>query len=209
LPPTTEVFSINNGKIVFKRTSLDHPPGLGEDQPSLMNQSEFGDSEVPENDSESPKMITQGSEAGSMDSSGELADNKCAVNRGAKEGPLRSVSLCKESSTEQRPGWPLLRRASLPTQRALESRKMSVVQWAMSLPDRSPPDTPQSSTADSSSSKSESPLSTKSIQSVWSELMSDEPGFPFELNSSDFTWFSYEVLSHATSHFSSGINLNP
>ncbi|KAJ8424865.1 LOW QUALITY PROTEIN: hypothetical protein Cgig2_003152 [Carnegiea gigantea] len=203
LPPTTDILSINNGKIVFKRTSLDHPPGLRRDQQPSMNQSEFGDSEKPESGSESPKMISEGSEAGSTDSSGELLENKCTVVRNANEGPLRSVSLSKESSTEQRPGWPLLRRASVPTQRALESRKMSVVQWAMSLPDRSPPDTPQSSTTDSSSSKSESPLSRKSSQSVWSELMLDEPAFPFELSSSNFIWFSYEVLNHATSHFSS------
>lgn len=203
LPPTTDILSINHGKIVFKRTSLDHPPGIRGDRQPSMNQSEFGDSEIPESDSESPKMITEGSEAGSTDSSGELLENKCTVVRNANEGPLRSVNLSKESCTEQRPGWPLLRRASLPTQRALESRKMSVVQWAMSLPDRSPPDTPQSSTTDSSSSKSESPLSRKSSQSVWSELMLDEPAFPFELSSSDFIWFSYEVLNHATSQFSS------
>ncbi|KAL2937103.1 Proline-rich receptor-like protein kinase PERK2 [Bienertia sinuspersici] len=96
---------------------------------------------------------------------------------------------------------------------------MSVVQWVMSFPDRSPPDTPQSSGCssygDSCSSKSGSPLarehditsngvfSRKSSHSLSSELLDGEPGLPFELSFLDFTWFSYEVLKHATSSFSS------
>ncbi|KAK9690760.1 hypothetical protein RND81_09G152600 [Saponaria officinalis] len=128
-----------------------------------------------------------------------------------------------ERITEQRPGWPLLRRSSLPTQKALDSRKMSVVQWVMGLPDRTPPETPQSSCSggDSCSSKSDSPLgrdsgcgggaggdgefSRKCDRSLFSsEWLEEHETMPFESNFMEFTWFSYEVLSHATSHFSSG-----
>ncbi|CAO2813741.1 unnamed protein product [Amaranthus hypochondriacus] len=112
-----------------------------------------------------------------------------------------------ESTTEQKPGWPLLRRSSLPTQKALDSRKMSVVQWVMSFPDRSPPGTPQSirsSNGDSDSSNgSNGVFSSKSSNSLLGELADQESGIPFELSFLDFTWFSYEVLRNATSSFSS------
>lgn len=200
LPSTTEILTIHNGKVVFKRSSTDHQSGhKGDPKPSYhklekpsKDQSEFGDSEVSETDSRSPKMIT------ATYSTGELLENKCGFVESRNEAPLR-------------PGWPLLRRASLPTQKALDSRKMSVVQWVLSLPDRSPPESPQSS--DTCSSKSDSPLgrrdsssdnvySRQSSQSVWSEVL-EEPALSFESSMLDFTWFSYGVLRHATSQFSS------
>lgn len=193
------------------------------------NQSEFGDSEVSEMDSNSPKLNCQNSESESTDYNEEVVEveNKCTSVVSNKGAPLRAVSISNtENIMEQKPGWPLLRRSSLPTQKALDSRKMSVVQWVMNFPDRSPPDTPQSrssstnSLGDSSSTKSESPLgrendnssngvfSRKSSNSLWSELLDQEPGLPFELNFLDFTWFSYEVLRHGTSNFSSGKSIH-
>ncbi|XP_074312937.1 protein kinase STUNTED-like [Silene latifolia] len=194
LSSTTEVFTVHNGKVIFKRRGSNgskdlkpsiHKPEKGENPGRV--QSEVGDSESLETDS----------------------------SDGKSKAPKRSVSFNMESPpiTEQRPGWPLLRRTSLPTQKALDSRKMSVVQWAMGLPDRTPPDTPQSSSGDSCSSKSESPVgrdsscdgvfSRKSDQSLWNEWL-EEHGISFESSFLEFTWFSYEVLCHATSHFSAG-----
>jgi len=155
---------------------------------------------------EKPIKDHSSSEAGATDASREAAPNEYATVGIKKESPERSVSLHLDGYTDQRPGWPLLLMASLPTQRALDARKMSVVQWAMSLPDRPSPEAHQSS-SDSSPSKSESPLgrlySSNGCQSVWSELL-EEPRSPFESKSSDLTWFSYEVLSHATSQFCAG-----
>ncbi|XP_021775414.1 probable serine/threonine-protein kinase PIX7 isoform X1 [Chenopodium quinoa] len=233
LPLTTEIFTVHNGKVVFQRLSNDdHIQGLQEDpRPSFHkpgksngNQSDFGDSEVSEVDSNSSKQNCQNSEAESTTdiSCEELAEVETPKNTciDSKKIPQRTVSFNKEDNvTEQKPGWPLLRRSSLPTQKALDSRKMSVVQWVMNFPDRSPPDTPQSCgsiNVDSCSTKSESPLgrendnasnfafSSKSSQSLWSEFLDQEPGLPFELNFLEFTWFSYEVLRHATSNFSAG-----
>lgn len=229
LPSSTDIFTVHNGKVVFQRLSNnDHSPGLQEDprpsfhkpENSCGNQSEFGDSEVSEMDSNSSKLNGQNSESGSTDNSEEAAEVD-SMNESKKGAPLRTVSFNnKESTMEQKPGWPLLRRCSLPTQKALDSRKMSVVQWVMNFPDRSPPETPQSSSSssissgDSCSSKSESPLgrendnaisnvfSRKSSQTLWTELV-EEPGLPFEFNFLEFTWFSYEVLRHATSTYSS------
>ncbi|KAH9611321.1 hypothetical protein KSS87_021734 [Heliosperma pusillum] len=191
LSSTTEVFTVHNGKVIFKRRgsngSKDLKASIHKSEKPSRAQSGVGDSESPETDSSGEKRKT----------------------------PKRSVSLNMESTpvTEQRPGWPLLRRTSLPTQKALDSRKMSVVQWAMGLPDRTPPDTPQSSSGDSCSSKSDSPVgrdsssdgvfSRKSDQSLWNEWL-EEHGIPFEPNFLEFTWFSYDVLCHATSHFSAG-----
>ncbi|XP_021851970.1 protein kinase STUNTED isoform X3 [Spinacia oleracea] len=217
LPLMTKIFSVHNGKVVFERLSNDDTPGVQEDpRPSFHKpeKSECGDSEV---DSNGSKVNSQNSESGSTDNSEGLVENRCVGSE--NEVPLRTVSLNKEDMTEQKPGWPLLRRSSLPTQKALDSRKMSVVQWVLNFPDRSPPETPQSNSSssssssnngDSCSSNSESPLastdgafSSKSSQSLWSELLLDqEPGLPFELNFLEFTWFSYEVLRNATSTFS-------
>lgn len=191
LPSTTEILTVHNGNVVFRRSSSDHPP------------------EVSGTDSKSRTlrmmMDQSNSEASySTDSSEELLENKHAIVidiHTTKEAHQRSVSLCTD---EQRPGWPLLRRASLPTHKALHSRKLSVVQWVMSLPDRSPPETPQSRSTDTCSSKSESSLGGRSSHSMWSTELLEEPyTLPFELNLSDFTWFSYKVLRHATSQFSS------
>ncbi|KAL9238399.1 hypothetical protein vseg_012827 [Gypsophila vaccaria] len=221
LPSKTEVFTVHNGKVVFKRG----PKGPKDLNKSLSKRDSFEDSGLPEFDSTSAEVIGLSSNASLCDASEEVVgDNKGDVVE-KKTEPQRSVSFNMERITEQRPGWPLLRRSSLPTQKALDSRKMSVVQWVMGLPDRTPPETPQSSSScssssggggggDSCSSKSESPVGRdsdcggdgvfgrKSDQSFWSEWL-EEHEMPFESNFLEFTWFSYEVLSHATSHFSS------
>ena len=193
--------------------------GIQKDQRLSFRKLEFHDSEASKMDSES----------GSTDSSSieflETQNKYTSIETKKEANSLKTSSSFSntESITEQKPGWPLLRRSSLPTQKALDSRKMSVIQWVMSFPDRSPPETPQSSSRsssnsnhDSCSSKSESPIghdnddtskslfSSKSSNSLFNDLIDQEPGLPFELKFLDFTWFSYEVLRNATLNFSSG-----
>lgn len=178
LPPSVEILTLHRGKIVFQRSSDDSPPGHRQGSKSSFHK---------------PDAVV------------EPAENKHAIVEINKESPERSASLHSDSYIDKRPGWPLLLMASLPTQKALDARKMSVVQWAMSLPDRSSAEAHQSSSS-FCSCMSESPRgrlhSSHGCQSVWSELL-EEPRSPFESKSSDLTWFSYEVLSHATSQFSS------
>ncbi|GMH02959.1 hypothetical protein Nepgr_004798 [Nepenthes gracilis] len=223
LPPTTEVLTIHNGKIVRRSSSNDQIPGLGGDpRPSYHkfvkqssaiceNCSEFCDSEASDIDTHGPQLA-QGSEEGTRGGFGAVESmeddsSPIPINKQAHSG---AASLYLDNMLEQRPGWPLLRKTSLPTQCALAARKMSVVQWVMSLPNRSLPESPQGS-GDSSSNKSESPIgrefsddvhSRRNSLSIWSELP-EEMALPFEMNSLDFTWFSYEVLKSSTSQFSS------
>ncbi|XP_057525906.1 protein kinase STUNTED-like isoform X2 [Amaranthus tricolor] len=205
LPSTTGIFTVHNGKVVFQRLSNDHSPGIQKDQRLSFRKLEFHDSEASKMDSES----------GSTDSSSieflETQNKYTSIETKKEANSLKTSSSFSntESITEQKPGWPLLRRSSLPTQKALDSRKMSVVQWVMSFPDRSPPGTPQSirsNYGDSDSSNgSNGVFSRKSRNSLLGEmdLEDQESGIPFELSFLDFTWFSYEVLRNATSSFSS------
>lgn len=66
-----------------------------------------------------------------------------------KGGTSMSVSSRSRSISqfagEQKLGWPLLRRASHSQSRE-DARDVSVVQWAMNLPDRSPQQNPHRST---------------------------------------------------------------
>ncbi|KAL1554447.1 serine/threonine-protein kinase BRI1-like 2 isoform X2 [Salvia divinorum] len=77
-----------------------------------------------------------------------------------KRGSLSSISLPAEDFTKQRPGWPLLQTSSLVTQLGVEARKMSVVQWVMTLPSRPLSD---------ASSQSSSPMSCQTDDSIEGE----------------------------------------
>ncbi|KAK9677548.1 hypothetical protein RND81_11G151000 [Saponaria officinalis] len=143
--------------------------------------------------------MAQSSDTSSTDTSGQLVKTEYNDIAEKRKVPVRSVSLNLESVVEQRPGWPLLRRSSFPTQKGLDSKKTSVVQWVLGCPGRKPSDTPQSSCCDSCSSKSECPLGEdNSDRSLDKQVMS------FDSRISAFNWFSYDVLCHATSQFSSG-----
>ncbi|CAN1836697.1 Protein kinase STUNTED [Linum perenne] len=90
----------------------------------------------------------------------------------------RSASCLAGDVLDQKPGWPLLRRLTSAADPG--TREMSVVQWAMALPDRS-----------------------------WAEKRQDteisETGTRFEslLKSCTCKWLSYELLQTATSNFHS------
>ncbi|CAH1432376.1 unnamed protein product [Lactuca virosa] len=76
---------------------------------------------------------------------------------------VRPKQHCRFS--HQRSGWPFLRANTVLTLSAMETRKMSVVKWAMNLPNSSKPGTPRTTSLDSeispksmaSDSRSESP----------------------------------------------------
>lgn len=189
LPPTIEVLSVHNGKVVFRRlTSSDQITGT-DPRPSI-NRSEKHSSSISEKHS-------------------ELGDEKPITHS-------RSTSFCPDSNLEQKkPGWPLLRRSSLSSHGALEARKMSVVQWAMNLPNRYPNETsvetPQIDSWDYCLSTVlgtpfgrgivDSPDNRRNSQSLLGEIPDFDLYSP--VSSSDFTCFSYEVLKNSTSQFSS------
>lgn len=123
---------------------------------------------------------------------------------------LGSISLPTEDFAADRPGWPLLQTASSLNQPAKVVRKMSVVQWVMTLPNRSMLDSPKSDF-----SPKESPnafgmeqkyfmdCNEKESASVCNQLIKDLQ-LILEANSSGIKWFSYDVLKSSTSNFSSG-----
>lgn len=100
-----------------------------------------------------------------------------------RERNISSISVLVKRLPEAKPGWPLLRRAVTANIEALkssEARKMSVIHWAMKLPDRSLPGT-----------KSQFDL-VKELEII------------LELNSSSCKFFQYEELLSSTAYFSPG-----
>ncbi|CAN1771333.1 Protein kinase STUNTED [Linum perenne] len=193
LPPTTDVLAIHNGRIVFRRfNSSQLPSGLlltdkrrsHEDlKPSLsltstpIAPSEFGDSELSSSVRSSFEVLT---ESGSGDSKDEIRKGR------------RSDSCL---SRDQKPGWPLLRRA---TSADADTRELSVVQWALSLPNR----------RDSGlESLSEESIYGRIIEKIFPQL--GEIGKRLEIllqekkSSSCCKWLSYELLEAATCKFHS------
>ncbi|MED6156739.1 hypothetical protein PIB30_017113 [Stylosanthes scabra] len=203
LPTTTNVLAIQDSRIVFKRCTNKELPLSGgllvDPRPSLsiesmsdrVVQSEFGDSEV---DIEKPShWSTRESKEESLSGSGKFK--------------TRSVSMFSGDPAEQKLGWPLLLRANSEISQNLHARDMSVVEWVMKFPDRSPHESPHSSSTEEGSrsergisdfedesSKTGSPLSSQLPEGI--ERM-------FNLNSLNCKWFSLEVLKSCTNQFSS------
>ncbi|KAI3446261.1 hypothetical protein Pfo_002926 [Paulownia fortunei] len=212
LPPNTEVMAIYNGKIVFSRCSkiLLEGPGL-DPKPSFYmndnltfkdNHSEFGESEMSE--------ISRFSFDGRDGNTSSKDDVVSPVGR-HKRGSLSSISLPAEEFTKQRPGWPLLQTASSMTQLALEARKMSVVQWVMTLPHRSLSDVSESNAP--TSYKTEDSLERengKVAEMSTIDKLASRQALPKDLelilvrNSVGCKVFSHDVLKMSTSEFSSG-----
>ncbi|KAA8535987.1 hypothetical protein F0562_028465 [Nyssa sinensis] len=224
LAPTTQVLAIHNDKVAFQRFPDNQIPGClrGDSRstfyptgnPNLKDDhSEFDDSEIPEIARHSHEGVPN-LEDESRDGSGEWKDDIFRVVTAQKKLSLSSVSLFTEGLAAQRPGWPLLRAASSVTPRAMEAREMSVVQWVMSLPNRSSPETPRSMAGSSSSEngspfgressnfKDRSPKNSNNSLSKGSELPENLEVL-LKLNSSDCKWFSHNVLRTSTCQFSS------
>ncbi|XP_009626742.1 protein kinase STUNTED-like isoform X1 [Nicotiana tomentosiformis] len=211
LPITTEIMAIDNGKVFFRRSSNSQLKGSFSDpKPSLQSErsstlrdclSEFVESEISEmgrfsyevSNTENPKEETVSS----------LAKHK------KNSLSLGSISLPTEDFAADRPGWPLLQTASSLNQPAKVVRKMSVVQWVMTLPNRSMLDSPKSdfSPKDSPNAfgmeqKYFMDCNEKESASVCNQLIKDLQ-LILEANSSGIKWFSYDVLKSSTSNFSS------
>lgn len=136
-------------------------------------------------------------------------ESKEEAFNGSEKSKSRSISMFAGDSAEQKLGWPLLRRAnSGMSQTLLHTRDMSVVQWVMTLPDRSP-----HNKSSSSSSTEENPFE-RSISDVEYESSSNSSPSSVDipngleemlnLNSLNCKRFSLEVLKSCTSQFSSG-----
>nr|XP_034927463.1 probable serine/threonine-protein kinase PBL21 isoform X2 [Populus alba] len=188
--------AIHNGKFVFRRCNNNQLPGLGGDPKPSFNinenlsfreiQSEFGDSEA--------YTEISSFELLSRDEIGEIKDEVCSI---ANVREKRSNSLFSGDILDQRPGWPLLRKASLAIPQNLHSRKLSVVQWAMTLPDRSSQQDPRVSIAE----ERETSNINRSRSSASGEL---ENGSDILLKVSSPSFLSgmcNKVLKGATSNF--------
>ncbi|KAJ0254408.1 Protein kinase domain-containing protein [Hirschfeldia incana] len=163
LPPTTNVLAIYRGDIIFRRSN--------HSQPLLaQNLSSRPSSEL--SDGLSVKELKLKSEE-SMVKNRELQRTRQEKRRVSG----RSLSLPAVEVVDQKPGWPLLRTTTLaPPVVQHQTRKISVVNWVMSLPERFPHHTSQPSFCDSQ------------LKDILKEIN---------------RWFSYDVLKTATSGFSS------
>lgn len=202
LPPNTDVFAVHNGKIVFRRSLMNQLPGTkGDPRPSFHltrnliisgSHSEFGGSQTLESARYSPRY------------------NNFNCLQKFKTLSSCSLSLFSEDSSEQKPGWPLLRTAAPLTPRSKEARKMSVVKWVLSLPNRSPPDTPQSRTSFSSidtenlfTREETSSAESSTANSLKNTELIENLDKLFRANPFGWNWFSYDVMRTSTLQFSS------
>ncbi|CAH9144171.1 unnamed protein product [Cuscuta epithymum] len=179
LPTSVGVMAIHNGRIVFKRGSNCEYTGAAEDpRPSFYKEgrSTFWDGQS------------------GLSKSGRL----CLENR------------LREEEMPDTPGWPLLRTETVRDKVESASiskelskvalpRKMSVVQWVMTLPNRSFLDSPRSNSSPKSGSTSEE----ETCSSYTDKSESNDLKLMIDTNFTGFKWFSYTVLRASTSHFSS------
>ncbi|XP_008813513.2 serine/threonine-protein kinase RIPK-like [Phoenix dactylifera] len=185
LPPTTNLIAIHNGKVIFQREATKTPSG-GDPKSTLRNvlhPSVSMDAKiiVPSSkvklDKGSPRISSVGYRCGLN----EEVSKDHSLGKMAEVGPV-SISVLVRRLPEQRPGWPLLRRAvseNLQAPKDDEARKMSVVQWAMNLPKRVSP-------------------SNQPRMDLIKELK-----VILGTSTSTCKWFQYEELQNSTNQFSS------
>ncbi|XP_060168627.1 protein kinase STUNTED-like isoform X2 [Lycium barbarum] len=221
LPNTTEVMAIDNGKVFFRRSSSSQLKGsFGDPKPSLFLernstlrdcQSEFGESKISEMGRFSCE-VTRTLERWTNGAETKKEESTTSPSGKHKKGSLSlgSFSLPTEDFATDTPGWPLLQTASSLNQPAKVGRKMSVVQWVMTLPNRSMLDSPKSGSSPKENrnafamenSYSIMDCNEKESSSVCNQLIKDLQ-LILEANSSGCKWFSYDVLKSSTSNFSS------
>ncbi|CAJ1933712.1 unnamed protein product [Sphenostylis stenocarpa] len=202
LPPTTNVLAIRDSRIVYRRCTNKQLPGglimdprpsltiIGENLSDILNQSTFGDSTV---------EIEKSASKNSLELKEEASD-------GLEMCKSRSTSMLSGDSAEQKLGWPLLRRANSGMSQTHQARDMSVVQWVMTLPDRSPNKSPCSSSSEENPfERSISDIDDESskISSAPSVELPNGLEEMLNVHSIDCKWFSLEVLQSCTRQFSS------
>ncbi|KAI9128233.1 hypothetical protein K1719_001226 [Acacia pycnantha] len=209
LSPTTDIVALQDGRIVFRRcTNLRPVPGLIQDpRPSLtsMNDkeilSEYADSEVG-----TVKSICCEETREDVPELKQVSDDI----EGSKKVRPRAISLFVGDPCEQKLGWPLLRRVNseISEPETPLARNLSVVQWVMNLPERSPEKSSCfSSTEECPSERGisdfEDDRQKNSSCSSSFELPKELEGI-LHLDLFDCKWFNYEDLKSWTSQFSSG-----
>ena len=132
----------------------------------------------------------------------DLKDEHHGVILESKRNSNKKDTSMKIDHPEPGLGWPLLRTTPKISQNSC-LHNMSVVQWVMNLPDRSP--SRVSTKEKNDPSRSEPGLG---ILSDFSEPPEDLE-YILKTNSSTYKWFSPDVLKASTSHFSSGFRVNP
>lgn len=178
---------VTGGFILDPRPSIDNPS-------DRIVQSEFGCAVV-----ESEKSLHQNTKESKEETFGYPEKHKS-----------RSISLFAGEPSKQKLGWPLLCRTNSEISQSCHGRDMSVVQWVMTLPDRSSENSPQSS------SSGENPFerSTSDIleDESFKNYLSPSVVLPkgleeiLNVNSLDCKWFTLEALKSCTNQFSSGLN---
>ncbi|KAK4754614.1 hypothetical protein SAY87_002718 [Trapa incisa] len=182
LPSSTDVLSIHNGKVVFRRfgeNQLTVTGAFQDPRPSLCSASS--------KDKDIRSELTESE-----------AEDKTETENSISTKSTRIVST--RITSISRPGWPLLRRTT--SEVVGESlQKLSVVQWAMSLPDRS---------QYISAIQNNMPPADSMIIGIHQDYSSAEDenlkGLERHLlnrTGSSFIWFDLEELKKSTSHFSS------
>ncbi|KAI3960601.1 hypothetical protein MKX01_003775 [Papaver californicum] len=227
LPSNTSVLAVHNGKVVYERGLTTRPPGMKWDRrpsiypfqllslnevetqsPKLSEISEDGSGESENTKSDNFRFSYEDREevcSTSMSGSDSMKHDSVHLDQLFREEPLSPVTV--KETPQSKPGWPLLRCAVSLNQKESEgARKMSVVQWVMSLPNRTPslPETPTSLDSDKSDSQFvqeyENAINMKNL-SAWGELPK-EMELLVRTTSSNCKWFSHKELSNATSQFS-------
>ena len=138
-----------------------------------------------------------------------MVNDECEIERTSKQFVQTSEDKSMDGSdnTETEDlglklsmlGWPLLQKTAS-TELKL-AKEMTVIQWAMSLPDRNIiGSTPLEK--ETNDSEADNTCSNINSPTVSAKLPKDLD--LLKINSSGCRWFSYEELNTATSHFSSG-----
>lgn len=214
LPTTTEVMAIDNGKVFFRRTSTPQPKGsFGDPKPSLYLernsisgdcQSEFGESDISEMGRFSCE-VTRTLERWTNGTQSIKEETTSPSGKHMKGSlSLGSVSLPTEDFAADTPGWPLLQTTSSINAPAKVVKKMSVVQWVMTLPNRSMLDSPKSNSSSPKENQNAFGMdyNEKESASVCNQLIKDLH-LILQANSSGCKWFNYDLLRSLTSNFSS------
>ncbi|XP_043713600.1 receptor-like serine/threonine-protein kinase ALE2 isoform X2 [Telopea speciosissima] len=218
LPKTIAVLAIDNGKLIFERgSSTNQLQGFtGDPRPSLsIVQNADNVPEINSRDSntdDSNLELNFSVQSHKQQSRNSSRDSRVDV---LSIGSSNSMSQLMREQTDAKPGWPLLQKTvsmSPDSPKDSEARKMSVVQWVMSLPDRSSPPTPQAQMGDDMDQTQNSferdinnhgrKRYNKSFS--MSEELQRELEILLKTNSSSCRWFSHQELMTATSQFSSG-----
>ncbi|XP_074557933.1 protein kinase STUNTED-like [Curcuma longa] len=189
LPPTISVITVRDGQVIFeKKATLEKTSARGTTPRRLRNilykslrtqQRIAIPNAEKEAVKESPKSLNYGFK---NDEDEEISNAKNHIREEIRAGTQTSITVFVRQLPQPVIGWPLLRKAvqeNIAEKKADGARRLSVVQWAMALPDRN--------------FSSVQPLFqlTKELMAILNK------------NNSSCKWFHYEELLSSTNQFSS------